>query len=163
MPDTYSARPLTDKTAEMTYPLVQMMQSGLTQEDWRKFVDSYSDVEIEKTNARQRLRDPWLRRQGIIVVCNERGYVHGLFSYEIRRDIGGGPVLHVDNVIAVEIVARGYALSAMRRAMTRLVELHDCKAVHVALSDTDSKLKSYFTDAGFVAQKTRYCASVSRP
>lgn len=152
MRNTYSARPLTARTADMTYPLVQMKDAGMTLPKWQNFVAAYC-VEGEPVN-----HDQWLRTKGIIVICNERGYVHGLFSYEVRSDMSAGKVLHVDNVMAIEIVARDHALNEMRAAMDRLTELHGCTAVHVAVDDMDGKMKDYFSHAGYLPRKIRYCS-----
>ncbi|WP_245835217.1 hypothetical protein [Thalassospira mesophila] len=157
MLNSYKARPLTAGVADMTYPLVQMTEPGMTLQKWQDFVADYvcADDPIPESL--------WLRSKGIMIICNERGYVHGLFSYEIRADISIGSVLHVDNVKAVEIVARGHVLHCMREAMDRLLRLHGCAATYVAVDEPNLRMKSFFSDAGFVPRKIRYCAPASKP
>lgn len=41
MSEAYQAHPLTSHTADMTYPLVQMMQVDMSFDRWRAFVDRY--------------------------------------------------------------------------------------------------------------------------
>ncbi len=155
---TYQARPLTHHTADMTFPLVQMMQTGLSFDRWREFVAEFC-VDCQNVAPGAGCDDIlWQRPRGIMVISNERGYIHGLFSYQVRDDIAEGLVLHVDNVMAVEIVSRPYVLDTMRDAMNRLVHDHRCAAVHVSLGEMDERLRDYFSGAGFVPRKIRYCA-----
>ncbi len=158
MSATYQARPLTHITADMTFPLVQMMQTGLTVERWREFVAEFCADRGNSAIGAGCDDILWQRPRGIIVIANERGYIHGLFSYQVRDDIAEGLVLHVDNVMAVEIVSRPYVLDAMRDAMNRLVRDHHCAAVHVSLGEMEERLRHYFSGAGFVPRKIRYCA-----
>ena len=157
MSATYQARPLTHLTADMTFPLVQMMQTGLTVERWREFVAEFcTDCgSVVRVGCDDVL---WQRPRGIIVVANERGYIHGLFSYYVRDDMSDGRVLHVDNLMAVEIIAGAHVFDAMRDAMTRLVHGHECANVYVSLGQCDERLRDYFSKAGFVPSKIRYCA-----
>jgi len=101
----------------MTFPLVQMMQTGLTFERWREFVAEFCTDRANSMIGAGCDDILWQRPRGIIVIANERGYIHGLFSYQVRDDMSEGLVLHVDNIMAVEIVSRPYVLDAMRDAM----------------------------------------------
>ncbi|WP_033068091.1 hypothetical protein [Thalassospira australica] len=160
MSDVYTSLPLTAQTADMTYPLVQMLQVDMSFDRWRTFVDRYcmpvthdvSNITCDGDNIL------WQRQRGLIVVANERGYIHGLFSYYVRDDMADGMVLHVDNIIAVEIVTGDHVLDAMRDAMTRLASIHGCHNVYVSLGELDERLQTYFARAGFTPSKVRYCA-----
>ncbi|OSQ47236.1 hypothetical protein TALK_13980 [Thalassospira alkalitolerans] len=135
-----------------------MMQTGLSFDRWREFVAEFC-VDCQNVAPGAGCDDIlWQRPRGIMVISNERGYIHGLFSYQVRDDIAEGLVLHVDNVMAVEIVSRPYVLDTMRDAMNRLVHDHRCAAVHVSLGEMDERLRDYFSGAGFVPRKIRYCA-----
>ncbi|MDG4720544.1 MULTISPECIES: hypothetical protein [Thalassospira] len=164
MSEAYQAHPLTSQTADMTYPLVQMMQVDMSFDRWRAFVGRYclpvGDSQAEKRAGRNVDADQilWQRQRGIIVFSNERGYIHGLFSYYVRDDMADGLVLHVDNVMAVEIVAGAYVYDAMRDAMSRLARDHKCANVYVSLGECDDRLRDYFSKAGYVPSKVRYCA-----
>ncbi|MFC4235757.1 hypothetical protein ACFOY8_10990 [Thalassospira xianhensis] len=162
MSTTYQARPLTHHTADMTFPLVQMMQTGLTVERWREFVAEFCTDRGNSVIGAGCDDILWQRPRGIIVIANERGYIHGLFSYQVRDDIAEGLVLHVDNIMAVEIVSRPYVLDAMRNAMNRLVMGHHCAAVHVSVGEMEERLRDYFSGAGFVPRKIRYCAPAAQ-
>ncbi|MBR9901254.1 MAG: hypothetical protein GYB19_14505 [Rhodospirillales bacterium] len=160
MSEAYKSLPLTAQTADMTYPLVQMLKVDMSFDRWRAFVDQYCMPVAAGSLDANADRDDilWQRQRGIIVVANERGYIHGLFSYYVRDDMADGVVLHVDNVIAVEIVTGDYVLDAMRDAMARLADLHECRNVYVSLGEVEGRLQSYFTKSGFVPSKVRYCA-----
>lgn len=160
MSEAYKSLPLTAQTADMTYPLVQMLKVDMSFDRWRAFVDQYCMPVIrgtvrEKNNGYDIL---WQRQRGIIVIANERGYIHGLFSYYVRDDMTDGLVLHVDNVMAVEIVSGDYVLDAMRDAMSRLARVHDCSNVYVSLGEPDDRLRTYFARSGYAPSKVRYCA-----
>lgn len=161
MSDTYQARPLTSQTADMTFPLVQMAQSGLTYQRWREFVSEFC-INLAPVSGRGCDNILWLRPRGIIVIANERGYIHGLFCYHLRDDIANGQVLHVDNVMAIEIVSRPYVLDEMRRAMRRLVNDLKCECLEVSLDEVDDRLRHYFSEAGFVPNKIRYSTPAIR-
>ncbi|MBX2832804.1 MAG: hypothetical protein KTR23_16895 [Rhodospirillales bacterium] len=160
MPEGYQALPLTSYTADMTFPLVQMLQVDLTLDRWRAFVDQYCLPVVKDAQNKKDCGDSilWQRQRGIIVIANERGYIHGLFSYLVRDDMTNGLVLHVDNVMAVEIVSGDYVLDAMRDAMSRLASDHKCSNVYVSLGEMEDRLRGYFAKAGFAPRKVRYCA-----
>ncbi|WP_240626441.1 hypothetical protein [Thalassospira lohafexi] len=158
MAATYYARPLTSHTADMTYPLVQMLQADLTFDRWCEFVAECCSPTSEIVPGEGCEDILWLRSRGIIVVANERGYIHGLFSYQVHDDMADGRVLHLDNVMTVEIVSRPYVLDAMREAMTRLAAEHQCGNVYVSLGEMDQRQRDYFKAAGFTPRKVRYCA-----
>lgn len=165
MSKAYQAHPLTAQTADMTYPLVQMLQADMSFDRWRSFVDAYCLPVIRGSGYGAPSAKPddadgilWRRERGIIVVSNERGYIHGLFSYYVRDDMTAGLVLHVDNVMAVEIVPGDYVLDAMRDAMTHLASAHGCRNVHASIGELDDRLRCYFAKAGFAPSKVRYCA-----
>ena len=156
----YTSLPLTAQTADMTYPLVQMLKVDMSFDRWRAFVDQYC-IQVNRGTAGKNAGGDdilWQRERGIIVIANERGYIHGLFSYYVRDDMTDGLVLHVDNVMAVEIIAGDYVLDAMRDAMSRLVSIHDCCNVYVSLGEPDDRLRGYFSRAGYAPRKVRYCA-----
>lgn len=167
MSEAYQAHPLTSQTADMTYPLVQMMLVDMSFDRWRAFVDRYclpvGDGQVPSDISNKNTANPilWQRQRGIVVFSNERGYIHGLFSYYVRDDMSDGLVLHVDNVMAVEIVAGAHVFDAMRDAMTRLVQDHKCANVYVSLGQCEERLRDYFSKAGFVPSKVRYCAPVT--
>lgn len=160
MSETYKSLPLTAQTADMTFPLVQMLQVDMSFDRWRAFVDKYCLPVAQTEGGAAESGDNilWRRQRGIIVIANERGYIHGLFSYYVRDDMADGQVLHVDNVIAVEIIAGDYVLDTMRDAMTQLASLHGCSNVYVSLGELEGRLRSYFAKAGFAPSKVRYCA-----
>ncbi|BDW94672.1 hypothetical protein MACH10_03570 [Thalassospira tepidiphila] len=163
MSEAYKSLPLTAQTADMTYPLVQMLKVDMSFDRWRAFVDQYCmPVNKESVGAGTDGDDIlWQRERGIIVIANERGYIHGLFSYYVRDDMTDGVVLHVDNVMAVEIVSGDYVLDAMRDAMSRLARVHACSNVYVSLGELDERLRGYFSRAGYAPSKVRYCAPAS--
>ena len=160
MSEAYKSLPLTAQTADMTYPLVQMLKGDMSFDRWRAFVDQYCmGVKRRSVGASADGSDIlWQRQRGIIVIANERGYIHGLFSYYVRDDMTDGLVLHVDNVMAVEIVSRDYVFDAMRDAMSRLASTHACNNVYVSLCEPDDRLRAYFSRAGYAPRKVRYCA-----
>ncbi|MBC05084.1 hypothetical protein [Thalassospira sp.] len=160
MSEAYKSLPLTAQTADMTYPLVQMLKVDMSFDRWRAFVDQYCmPVAKDSVGAKADADDIlWQRQRGIIVIANERGYIHGLFSYYVRDDMTDGLVLHVDNVMAVEIVSGDYVLDAMRDAMSRLARVHECSNVYVSLGEPDDRLRTYFARSGYAPSKVRYCA-----
>ncbi|MCC9624598.1 hypothetical protein LPB41_23190 [Thalassospira sp. MA62] len=161
MSETYHARPLTSQTADMTFPLVQMLQADLTLDRWREFVAEFCLAKPTVELGAGCDDVLWLRPRGIIVISNERGYIHGFFSYHVRDDMADGRVLHVDNVMAVEIVSRDHVLNTMRGAMSKLATMHGCKNVHVTLGEMERRLREYFGEMGFAPSKVRYCAPAS--
>lgn len=160
MSEAYKSLPLTAQTADMTYPLVQMLEVDMSFDRWRAFVDRYC-LPVSKEGLGNTIDGDnilWQRQRGVIVIANERGYIHGLFSYYVRDDMTDGLVLHVDNIIAVEIVTGDHVLDAMRDAMTRLSGVHGCVNVYLSLGAPEDRLRTYFARAGFVPSKVRYCA-----
>lgn len=151
MSRVFTSQPITRRTALQAYPLLQATKTQLTLEEWTDFVNRYTAESLEYGGT-----TPYARR-GIIALTNEHGYLNGIFSYEVKEDLHHRHVLHVDNVVVIDILRRHRAAEALLRAIKDVARRHDCTALHAALDDSAPWLKGFFEQLGFGVEKIRYC------
>ena len=166
MHDTYVAKPLIRRQIDQAFPVVQTIAPDLDVERWRDFaaaILSVHELEFEdKSTGRKEAAEP--RPRGIMTVQNERGYIHGLFSYTVEEHLRHGRVLDVENFIVLDLFDMAGAADELLNAMDRLAEDLGCTAIHTNLPDDYSSLPDYcnwlltcFRESGHEVETLRLC------
>jgi hypothetical protein len=158
MPRTFTAKTLTGDQSAQAFPVIQTIVPSITLEHWNDFVHL-----LTHDDACQG------RQAGIMTVQSERGYIHGLFCYTVGVDIHHGPVLSIENFVALDLVERELAIKALVNAMEKIAHRLDCHAIHVHLPDElvlppESRqwLLSIFEGAGHRVETVRLCKHLRR-
>lgn len=158
MPRTFTAKTLSADQAAQAFPLIQTIVPSISLEHWSDFVRLVN-----------RPQAPQARQAGIMTVQSERGYIHGLFCYTVGVDLRHGPVLSIENFVALDLVERELAVKALVNAMEKMAHRLDCRAIHVHLPDElvlppESRqwLLSIFERAGHTVETVRLCKHLRR-
>ena len=155
MARTFTAQPLTGEMALQAYPLIQVTCGDLSLEEWTDFVRTHALRPVGAGNVKDEGR-------GIIALMNSLGYLQGLFSYHVRKELAEGPILEVGNVVAIDLFKPTAAAEALRRSMQELAYRHRCHSLHVVVGRENAWLRSYFNDLGFHMEKVHYCHPISQ-
>lgn len=158
MDDGFIAKPLAKRQIDQAFPLVRAIAPGLDVERWRAFAGAL----IGRPG-------PSVAPSGIMTVQNDRGYIHGLFSYTRERHLHHGPILSVENFIVLDLFDPAAAASTLLRAMDGVAKALGCTAIHTnlpeqyaALPDTRGVVLDYFRDEGHAVESLRLCKQLER-
>lgn len=145
MPRPYKTRTLSTDDAAQAYPLIRTANPKITLDDWLAYTARLAQVTDSGTAA-----------SGVVAFESKRGYIHALFAYSIGFGLGIGPVLNVENFIALDIVDRAAAVTTLIEAVEKTARQHGCGVIHTHLpcdwADAPASRTSLFArliDAGY--------------
>jgi hypothetical protein len=124
MVQEFDVKPLSKNTAAKAYPLIQTACPGVSLDAWIDFAAKLTQPHPPMTLA-----------AGIVTAENERGYIHGLFSYTVRIVLNHNGVLTVENLIAVDMGDRAAAVKALIDGMEALARRFNCTAIHTHIPE----------------------------
>jgi len=105
----FRTAPVDRRMALRAWPLVQSSSPGARLEDWL----SYARAQSPRAGAKQ------ARRSALVALEDERGYVHALFAWHVRRAIGCARTLRVTDLVVGSLPGRPLAeslVTAIRQA-----------------------------------------------
>lgn len=147
------AQRLDREYAVRAFPLVQSIRADLSLEEWLEYVD--------KTTLGNMVE------RGIVAAVNARGYVEGLFCFEVEDDLIHGKVLNVDNFVSVDLYGRNGATDLLLAEMDRVATQAGCKALHITMNEGKAMLPRACTstfgrlrEAGMKIDAVRLCKTV---
>ena len=148
------AKPLASVKVDLAFPLIQLLASRLSLEQWRTYVRAMTDS-----------TSPLQARKGIVVLEDASGYLFGLFSYVDGLELSHGPTLRVDNLVVPHLVDSGEAAGLMEREMRDIARRLDCRAIHVHLANLhgtkpSSALARFLNTAGYRDHGTIWCRTL---
>ncbi len=123
MPSPYIVRPLTAAQVAQAFPLLVVLEPGLTLERW----SDYASVFVEPS------QDVEPRR--IMTVQNSQGYIYGLASCRRRCDLHHGCVLEVENFVSLDLTGNKVAAKALLVVIESLAREWDCGRISLSLLD----------------------------
>jgi hypothetical protein len=132
MAGPYIVRPLAPERIAQAFPLVMILDPGLTLDRWSRFATAFVRS-MDSPEPRE-----------IITVQNEKGYIHGLASCRLRRDLHHGRVLEVENFASFDLTGHKCAARALLDGMEDLAGRWDCS--HICLSLLNPRLRTYLRD-----------------
>lgn len=109
-------RPLTADRVEQAFPVVQSALRALPLARWRAY-------------ARRLAKS---RSAGVLAAFDEQGYIAGLFSFEVDRDLRHGRVLRVRHLVAVDLIDPGPVLGALLQAIEETAVQRRCDRILIA-------------------------------
>jgi hypothetical protein len=107
------------------YPLVQAALPEVPLDAWTDF-------------ARALMRHRGRPNSGLLGVVSEQGYLTGLSSYRIARDLLHGRTLAADHFVAIDLFDRRAVVHALADAIEALAREEQCHAVHTTLQERGS-------------------------
>jgi len=131
MPRSYEIKSLLPEDAAKAYPLIQTAMPRVTLEDWLAYT-----VWLSQPAATHQ------KPAGVMALENSLGYIHGLFSYSTGYGLGSGPVLNVDNFIALDTGDRAAAVTKLIDAIEDLAHDNGCATIHTHLPESWTKRSS---------------------
>ena len=123
MSNHYIARQLTPNQIAQAFPLVEILDAGLTAEQWSNYATAL-------TGSSGRLSD-----RGIITVQNDQGVIYGLSAYWLRRDLRRGNVLEIENFAALDLMGGRSAARTLLGALEKLARRRNCSCISINLLD----------------------------
>jgi hypothetical protein len=133
MAGPYIVRPLDQERIAQAFPLVMVLDPGLTLDRWSRFATAFVRS-MDSPEPRE-----------IITVQNEQNYIHGLASCRLRRDLHHGRVLEVENFVSLDLTGHRCAARALLEGMEELARDWNCS--HICLSLLNPRLRTYLRDA----------------
>jgi hypothetical protein len=165
MASAYVAKPLGPGQIDQAFPVVQTLAPDLKVERWRAFAAAALSPPGGGGAGEDPARDAGVPRpRGILTVQNGRGYIHGLFSYQVEESLRHGRTLAVENFIVLDLFDLAGAAEALLGGMDRTAQGLACTAIHTTLPDDYAKLSDYcswvlacFREAGHGVETLRLC------
>ncbi|MCC7046010.1 MAG: hypothetical protein IT562_04790 [Alphaproteobacteria bacterium] len=117
------ARLLDRSKIDQAYPLVRSLVPGITLSRWNAFVRPQLIVHSSA----------W--PHGVMTIQNHKGYILGLFSFEVRDDLYESRTLCVDTIVVPNIPGRDLIWFAIADATDQLAKMNDCRAVRAGLNE----------------------------
>lgn len=144
MTRSFTASPLTAEDIGVAFPLVHAAVPEIDLAAWRSF-------------ARGVVDQPSPYPAGAIALRNEAGYLCGVLTYSIDRDLRYGTALGVDLFAALDVTGEEAAARALLHAAEEKArELH-CAAVRVCIDGFAEPLPDRIAAAGYRAQAAVFC------
>jgi len=157
MVDPLVLRPLERAQIPQAFPLVRAILPETSLARWTDFARTHT-LDRGDRNAR-----------GIMVACNQAGYIAGLFTHEIRDELALGRTLAIASLMVADFPGRDATVDYLIEGMDALANLRGCAAIaatlDIALFDgapTGAWAMQRFVQGGFAAAGTSQCWKVLR-
>lgn len=139
MPDAFVLRPLTRQQIRQAYPLVRSHVPEVSEARW----DAFARARTAAAGT--------VRKDGIMTLQNQTGYILGIFVYDVRDDLQAGRILSVAHTTIAELVGQQTLTEHLLEGMFTVARLHDCAAIDVQLpqSGPRASLNTIYQRAGF--------------
>ena len=128
MPSPYIVRPLTTAQVAQAFPLLAVLDPGLTLERWSDYATAFVEPSEDAEPRR------------IMTAQNAQGYIYGLASCRRRCDLHHGCVLEVENFVSLDLTGNKVAANALLTVIEALAREWGCG--HISLSLLDPRMRS---------------------
>jgi hypothetical protein len=147
----FSTQPLPPEQAALVYPLVREAMPGVDLRTWLRFA--------------RRVGDPKrAAREGIVIVTRDaRALPCGLFVYRRDDQLGQGPVLVAEHLVAVDLLDPAPATRALVAALEDLARRLGCTAIRAMVLSQSSPLAADLHGAGLRSEGQSMRKEVSAP
>lgn len=158
MPDQYSVKPLDRRRIDLAFPVVQSSLPRLTLDRWRAYAKAMLTDEQDGGNV---VSLPHAGPTGIAVAQLGRGYIHGVFGYQVVQSLCHGLTLQVDVFVALNLFDPTAAAEALLLEIERVARQHRCDAVHLSLPEIpEGPLMARIEEIGLHMEGVRLCKSL---
>jgi hypothetical protein len=133
-PNLFSLGTVQPRTADRAFPLVHLYEPSLDRTTWRSYVREQSRGE-----------------GGVMCLQDPRGYVHGLFAWNVRRPLVPRRVMSIRDLILLHLPGKALQI-AMIDAITEFARTQSCQSIVMGLEERRSSIKTdVLEDHGFRA------------
>lgn len=136
MTRSITTAPLSPEQIPQAFPLIQSVRPDLDLGTWRAFAQQLAAPEAAAEH-------------GIVAARGENGYLLGLVTYRIKRDLGCGPALLAEHFVALDLIDRAPVAAALIAALDEVGHHYGCVALHVILPRSQAGLLGSFRAAGY--------------
>lgn len=150
MARSFTASPLTAGDVGVAFPLIRAALPEIDLEAWRSF-------------ARGVVDQPSPYPAGGVGVRNEAGYLCGVLTYRIDRDLRHGTALNVDLFAALDVTGEEAATRALLQAAEEKARELRCSAVRVTMEGPAELLSGRFAAVGYRPKATVFCKTLGPP
>jgi hypothetical protein len=150
MARSFTVSPLTAGDIAVAFPLIRAALPEIGLEAWRSF-------------ARGVVDQPSPYPAGGVGLRNEGGYLCGVLTYRIDRDLRHGTALNVDMFAALDVTGEEAATRALLSAAEEKARELRCSAVRVSLEGPAERMSGRFAAVGYHAKATVFCKTLGPP
>ena len=150
-----STRPLTPDRVAQAFPLIQASLPGVTIKEWCDFAAALVSPDPQAAG-------------GLLTVVSEQGYIAGLCSYRIERDLVHGQTFCAEHFLALDLFDREAVAQTLAARIEALAREQNCSAVHINLPSggawplqTSSGLIGLLQAQGHRVESLRLCKRLS--
>jgi hypothetical protein len=150
-----STRPLTPDRIAQAFPLIQASLPGVTAKEWCDFAAALISPDPQAPG-------------GLLSVVSEQGYIAGLCSYRIERDLVHGRTLCAEHFLAFGLFDREAVAQTLAARLEALARERHCRAVHINLPpggawplQTSGGLAGLLQAQGHRVESLRLCKRLS--
>ncbi len=123
MNEALTPRLLDKSTIDRAFPLVRNLLPAMTHERWTQFARPHLSS-----------RSPhWPR--GLMAIQNPKGYILGLFVFEVRDDLYENRALCIDNIIVPNLPGRDLVWASIVDTAEHLAAMNGCRVIRAGLAD----------------------------
>ena len=152
MSDPYLVSPLTAERIPAAFPLVSVLQTGVTEDAWNSYAATLIGLAGSGVGP------------GIVTVQGEYGCIYGLSVYRVKPDLRRGRILEIENFAVVNPVGARHAGRVLLLALEKLARERGCHCMTVGLLNPglrrrlrapDDPTADFFKSAGFRGEPLR--------
>jgi hypothetical protein len=138
---SFTAAPLSAEDIAVTFPVINAALPAVDFATWRRFARGLVDL-------------PSPYPAGGACLRNEGGYVCGVMTYRIDRDLRDGTALNVDVFAALDVTGEDAATRALVQVAEEKARELRCTAIRVHLETGGDGLAQRFLAGGYRHQAT---------
>ncbi|HWI29725.1 MAG TPA: hypothetical protein VN668_22305 [Stellaceae bacterium] len=144
MTRSFAAAPLTIDDIGVAFPLIRAALPDIDLSAWRSFARGLVDL-------------PSPYPTGGVALRNEGGYLCGVLTYRIDRDLRHGTTLNVDVFAALDVTGEEAAMRALLQAAEEKARELRCAAVGIHIEGGGGPIADRFRTTGYRRQATIFC------
>lgn len=144
---SFAAAPFTTEDIGLAYPLIRAAVPDVDLAAWRGFARGIVDL-------------PPPGPAGGVCLRSEAGYLCGVLTYRIDRDLRHGTALTIDVFAALDVTGEEAAFRALLQTAEEKAHELRCAAVRIHLERPAGILANRLSGAGYACQATIFCKSV---
>ncbi len=152
----FAIKPLDQEKTVQLLPLIQILKSDITIEQWQGYVDSFTGRNH--------------RECGIITVKNTAGYYLGVLCFKIVEDVSHQLVMDVSNYVTADILGRNDISGTLLNWLEDQAKKRECHAIHLTIEKQNSifpengytkSIPKQLNNKGYVCDAVRLCKKLT--